>query len=544
MSRKPAPPEEVTPTELAAAGPWLWLAAVVVGALAAVIGLVTAVDAPELIAVLDRPGRGAAATRLLYIGEGVVAVLALAVAAAAAAARTRRGVAGLRPAGTAFLLRLSAYLAVGVLVVMLAADPTGRLDERPEVAAALGALAWLGALLALAGALLARPRLFAAPSRPWVRTLDVAAFAALAVAVALEAALGVLPHVSRSPLLHFDPILGSADSRHVDETLRRFRMRPHVQFFDGTTNGGGFVDDEFFAAGPGDFVAAVIADSFGVGVVAPRFNFVAEVERRLQRALAGRYRRVAAHNFGVAAADLPEYYRILVTEALPTRPAVVVLCVFVGNDLSRRLQSLGPVSFAVLRNWRTYQLGRRLWRLAVERGLPLLPGSSAPEPAGRLPKSGTLVDDDKLPLRPRPLFLDIEQQRLETCNTASRTTELDYQAAGEALRKFREAVGDRLVVALVPDELQVNDGLWAELLALTDSPLAYEQTYPQERLLATCGELGIEAVDLLPALAEAQRSGVTYRPNDTHWTRLGNTVAGAAIADAILRMPRAAAPSP
>ena len=551
MAREPASPSaSVTPEAALGAwprsrtfGPWLWLAGVVVGALATVAALPLAYQAPEVVVVLDRPGRGADANRLLLVGHIVAAALAVIVVATAMAIRVRRGAAALRAASTAFLLRLSAYLAFAVLVAMTAADPGSRFDERPEVAAAIGAVVWLGLLLVLAGIVLVRPRLLAAPARHWARTLDLAAFNLLAVVVATEAMLAILPRLSSSPLLQFDPILGSADARHVDETLRRFRLRPHVQFFDGTANSGGYVDDEFFVAGPDDFVAAVIADSFGVGVVAPRFNFVAEIERRLQQSLAGRYRRIAAHDFGVAAADFPEYHRILVTEALPTKPAVVVLCVFVGNDLSRRLRTPGPVSFAVLRNWRTYQLGRRLWRLAAERGLPLLPGSRTPAPAGRLPRSGTLTNDDDLPLRPRPLFLDIERQRLEICNTASRSTELDYQAARQALRRFRETAGDMLLVALIPDELQVNDGLWAELLALTETPLAYDQMYPQQRLLSSCRELGVDVVDLLPALAEAQRSGATYRPNDTHWSRHGNAVAGQVIADAILRRENTATPA-
>jgi hypothetical protein len=528
----------------AALGPWLWLAAVVLLALATAVGLLYAAEAPELLAVLGRVGRGAVARRLLHLGQVVIATLALLVAAAAAATRIRRGAAALRAASTAFLLRLSAYLAFAVMAAMLVLDPAGRFDERPELAAAFGAAAWLGTVLLLAVLLLAWPDLLAAPSRRWSRTLDLAAFNALVVVLALEAALGILPHLSRSPLLQFDPILGAADERHVDETLRRFRLRPHVQLLDGAANSRGYLDDEMFVAEPDDFVAAVIADSFGVGVVSPRFNFVAELERRLQRALASRYRRVAAHNFGVTGAGFPEYRRVLLTEALPTRPSVVVLCIFVGNDLTRELRPLGAASFAVLRHWRTYQLGRRLCRIAIERWLPRATGVAAPAPPGSVPPSGTIVDEDQVPLRPRSLFLDIERARLEVCNTASPGTELGYRDSRVALVRFREAAGERLLVVLIPDEFQVNDALWAELVARTETPIAYDQTYPQQRLLAACRELGIEALDLLPLLAEAQRSGLTYKPNNTHWSRLGNAVAGAAIADAILQRPSLQTPGP
>jgi hypothetical protein len=521
-------------------GAWLWLVAVVAAALAVAASLTLAAGAPEVLTVLERVGRGEAASRLLRGGRIAVAVAACVAMIAAVSSWRRRGAGALREASCAYLLRLTAYAAVAVLVAMALLDSGSRFDERPELAAAFGVLAWLGLLLLVAGVLLWRPRLLAAPASRLGRGLDLAAFTVVAVAVAFELALAILPHLSRSPLLQFDPVLGSAGERHVVETLDRFRLPPHMRFFDGTTNSRGYVDDEPFVAGPDDFVVTVIADSFGVGVVPPRFNFTAVLERRLQAALGGRFHRVAAHNLGVAAADFPEYYHLLVREALPDRPAVVVLCVFVGNDLFRWLRNPGVVSFAVLRNWRTFQLLRRLERLAVERwserAVPL-----GPALAGRLARLGSTSDEDELPARPRTLFLDIERQRLEICNTASRATELDYREAAKALRRFRDAAGERVLVVLIPDEFQVNDALWAELMAQAGTPLAYDRTYPQERLLAAGRELGVEMLDLLPALADAQRAGATYRLYDTHWSRLGNATAGDAIADAILRGGRAAA---
>jgi hypothetical protein len=520
-------------------GPWLWLVAVVAFGIATAALVGAALRGVEATAVLARPGRGAATGLLLALARVAVATLAAGVAAGAVAVRRRRGPAALRPASTALLLRLSLYLAFAVMVAMLVADPGARFDERPEVAAGVGAVTLAGALLAVAAVLLARPRALV-PLRPgWLHGADVAAFTVIAVGLAFEATLAILPAVSSSPLLQFDPLFAPVDDRHVDETLRRFRLQPNVQFFDGRANSRGYLDDEFFVAGPDDFVVAVVADSFGVGVVAPRYNVVAVLERGLQKALGGRFQRVAAHNFGVVAADFPEYYRTLVRDALPTRPALVVLCVFVGNDLNRRLRTPGAAAWAVLRNWRTYQLARRIVRLAIERGARLLPGGPEPPRVGWMPKGGALVDDLALPIRPRPLFLDIERQRLEICNTRSTSTELDYRAAEGALARFRDAAGSSLLVVIIPDELQVNDGLWAELLAGSDTPLAYDQTYPQQRLLASCRTLGIDALDLLPPLAEAQRSGVTYRPNDSHWSRLGNAVAGDEIAAAILRRPEA-----
>ncbi len=514
-------------------GAWLWLAAVVTGALATVIALAVARDSPGLFAVLERPGRGATARDLLSLGQISIAVLAMVVAVAAAVTRARRGAAALSAVSIALLLRLSACLALAVLAGLTLADPAGRFDERPELALAFEAEAWLGLLLAVAAVLLARPHAFGPPAGRLARAIDLAAFNVLVVLVASEATLWILPRLSSSPLLQFDATAASAGDRHAEEMIRRFRLRPHVSYFDGLTNRGGFVDDEFFVADPDDFAVAVIADSFGVGAVAPRFNFVAEIERELQRDLGGRFKRVVANNFGVSAAGFPEYYRLLVDEALPRRPALVVLCVFVGNDLWRPLLRAGAAPYAVLRNWRSYQLCRRLRRIAIDR--LSTPTSAA---AGRLPRAAAWVP------RSRPLFLDIERQGLEICNTASRSTELDYQASFAALRRFSAVLGDRLLVAIIPDSFQVDDALWAELLAAEPAAASYDRGYPQRRLLGFCRQAGVRALDLRPRLVEAQRSGATYVVNDTHWNRLGNAVAGAAIAEEILRTQGAATSGP
>jgi hypothetical protein len=97
------------------------------------------------------------------------------------------------------------------------------------------------------------------------------------------------------------------------------------------------------------------------------------------------------------------------------------------------------------------------------------------------------------------------------------------------------ARGIPLLVLMIPDEFQVEDGVWADVLAETDAPL--ERDVPQARVARFCRERGIAVLDLLPALravpplADGRRH--VYALRDTHWNARGNAVAGKELARAV-----------
>ena len=155
-----------------------------------------------------------------------------------------------------------------------------------------------------------------------------------------EALLTLGQRLSASPIFPSPVFAGGRTSDEaVRDALRRSRYKPHAQRFDRKLNSGGFVDDEPFVAEDRDLVVAVLADSFGVGVVPFAYNFATVAEWRLRHAIGGNFARVAVHNFGVAGVGLPEHFYLMRTEALPTSPSLVVLCLFVGNDIEPGLGS-------------------------------------------------------------------------------------------------------------------------------------------------------------------------------------------------------------
>lgn len=445
---------------------------------------------------------------------------------------------GWRRASVGFTLRVSAYVllaGIGVTTVLFATGKPG-LEERLAAPTCrwVWAVSGAGALLVFSLA----PGLFAGPGGSLGHAIDLALFNATLAVLCGELVITAAARLSASPLLDFSDLAGgqAADQR-VEDTLRRFRFKPHARMYDKELNSGGYLDDEPFAAGKRDFVVALLADSFGVGggVVPFDYVFATVAERELRRAVGDRCDRVAVHNLGVAKIGLPEYFYLMRTEALRLNPKVVALCLFIGNDLEGGLtQRSEKAGRALLGNWRVVELPRRLWRLEGERrrGNASVIGTVDGFPAGvpdyvhdyRLER-GTFSEQR---------FFGIEAERTCVCDARRSDVAERYEGAYDYLRRFKAVLGDRLLVVLIPDEFQVNDTLWQALAAALPNRASLDRDVPQRNLVAFCAANRIAVLDLLPALREAQRQAPTYHLRDTHWNAHGNRVAGEAIAGWIL----------
>ncbi len=323
------------------------------------------------------------------------------------------------------------------------------------------------------------------------------------------------------------------DATSIEANVEMLRQKPSRRFFNANLNSRGYNDTEFFQATDNDFVIALLADSFGLGVVPYAYNFATVAERHLQDALTGRYERVAVHNFGVPGINMPEYAFILHTEALGTNPRRIVLCVFVGNDIV----GLEPKKRRryIIQNWRLWMLGSRLlaiWRETRQGGRVVDIGSPL-EGDQTLP--AYIQDPEKEPPGfSEETFLTIESRRLEIANPRKASTREKYRSFFAALSQFHSWLQDKLTVVIIPDEFQVNDDLYARILAMKQNPNDYQRDYPQARIRAFGEERNIPVLDLLPALRAANQEGRVYHLRDTHWNARGNLVAGLEIAKYIL----------
>ena len=134
----------------------------------------------------------------------------------------------------------------------------------------------------------------------------------------------------------------------------------------------------------------------------------------------------------------------------------------------------------------------------------------------------------------RQRFLRIERDRVEITNPALRRTRLAYERFFAWFARIHQEAGRDLVVLLIPDEFQVNDDLWQELMNSVADPDRFERDSPQQRILEHTQRLAIPTLDLLPVLR--QQPGPLYHLHDTHLNSAGNRVAGEALAEFLLEV--------
>ncbi len=439
--------------------------------------------------------------RAVVVGDEAVAYRRAHTSLAAAATRILVLVA-LSVAGVWLLGRVSRWLpgrwahayVLAVLVGPLAAVAYGlgrplSLWLSPEAMVVVALVPWL--LVLGASWILAHRAITLAVVAPVVLTL-----------VALEGALRLFNAVRPTYVFYSD-------------SYSRFRGKPGERFFDATFNSHGFNDREHPLARPAGVGYRVVAlgDSFAVGVVPRRDNFLTRLESLLSDG-----RRVDVINMGVSGTEPRDYLSLLADEGLAYRPDLVIVNLFIGNDLETRQPRWHERSYLAT-------LARALWRL------------------GRTPAITTLstgnytVYEDEAPGLELDAFLEVQVDRSWVYERDSARVTAAVARAAELAGRMRDLArreGSDLTVVLLPDETQVNADLRARVVAargLPDGRFDWQQ--PNRLLTQALAAERIEVLDLLPALADAARETRVYKPTDTHWNIAGNRVAAETIAGAL-----------
>jgi hypothetical protein len=375
----------------------------------------------------------------------------------------------------------------------------------------------------------------AAPRRLVWRLADRLATNAALTLLLGEAVMLVVAHLWPNPVI----IAHASSTAHIEAQ----RGRPGSAFYGRPLNSGGYVDEEFFVAGADDCVIAALGDSFTFGIVPYECNFLTIAERTLQGSWPSPG-RLALHNFGIGGTGVDEYNYLLHTEAERYRPSLVVVCTFVGNDVTEWPNDLTVahplVERVTLQGWRMMLVVQRLARLAAERarqyraghqGLAeigaavLVSGGMGEQPSAAIPG---YVHDWRLeePHFSREFFIHVERRRARVCDAGDPEIEAHWARYFAGMAALHDALGQRLRVVVIPDEFQVDDALWQEV---GEAP-GRDRELPQRRIAAFCAERGIPMLDPLRALRAEVHSGRVYHLQDTHWNTRGNAVAGRELA--------------
>jgi hypothetical protein len=298
----------------------------------------------------------------------------------------------------------------------------------------------------------------------------------------------------------------------ISDSLDAHLLVPGHDYGDGLRgNRLGFPGADFrVEKRAGTIRIAALGDSFALGPAVPfADNYLTLLESRA----AG----TEVYNFGVTGAGPREYRAVLQRFVWTYRPDMVLLSVFVGNDIT---EALATPRHMDPRQLSLYLLVSRGWRLAREQ--VRRPAESAPKDPQRRVSAA---------LSPET-FREVEARRMAVCLKASpRGMEKKWRRALEDLDAIVRACrqrGVRLGVVLIPDELQVNPEVRDE--ALKEAGARSEEVdleLPQRRLVAFFEKREVACLDLLPLLKKHPHS---YAVRDTHWNAEGNRLAAEAIA--------------
>jgi hypothetical protein len=296
----------------------------------------------------------------------------------------------------------------------------------------------------------------------------------------------------------------------VSQALDENRLRPGHDYGSGLRgNRLGYPGRDFVRERrPGVRRIAALGDSFAVGPAVPfADNYLTVLEGSLDG--------VEVYNFGVSGAGPREYRTILEKDVWVHQPDLVLLSLFVGNDITEELATprhLDPRQHAL------YLLCERGYRLLRER---LRRPIESDSPTVRV----------TAPALSPQTFREVEARRLAVCVTpVEPAMEKKWQRALghlDALVRSCQGRSVPLAVVLIPDEFQVNPAVLAEAVAEAGlEPERVDLDMPQRRLHAFFAERGVPCLDLLPAF-----SGVpdAYALRDTHWNARGNRLAAGRI---------------
>ena len=229
-------------------------------------------------------------------------------------------------------------------------------------------------------------------------------------------------------------------------------------------------------------------------------------------------------NGGVPGFGIPDEVAWLEAHGLGFEPDIIVLAVFLGNDLQdarkETTELVDGLEAAVQSGGLTDWLNRHshLFRLtrssiagSVERRLREL--------FGRKPSYSHLMLVEEFEVYSKQWPEEMERARERTA---------------AALERLVEAAGDRRVAALlIPSNLTLDDNRFKETLnQLELDPESVDSGRPRREVTRLLEEREIPTLDLTEPFATALQNGTAlYFVHDRHWTVAGHELAGQLLAD-------------
>ncbi len=296
-------------------------------------------------------------------------------------------------------------------------------------------------------------------------------------------------------------------------SYNRFRGKPFADDWNFKLNSSGFKDKEFADKKENVYRILGIGDSFSFGVVPYEYNYLTLLESQLNQENAN----VEVLNMGIPNLGPKEYLSLLVEEGLALQPDMVLLSFFVGNDFHES-NKIKLYEYSYVASFFNYIINLRS------------------KYDGRIIHGKAEYCDD-CPNLDREQYLEMEYYRsfiflVDNQIFAEKLDNTLYYL--KQIRDICKKQGIKFVVAIIPDELQINQDLLREVKQTYYPNLKQDKldiTLPNRILLHEFNKLGIDHIDLYEYFASSSQQ--LYRPRDSHWNIAGNQLAANIIQEYI-----------
>jgi hypothetical protein len=296
-----------------------------------------------------------------------------------------------------------------------------------------------------------------------------------------------------------------------DDSYNRFRGRPFADDWDFKLNSQGFKDVEFGAKQGYRIVG--LGDSFAFGVVPYQQNYLTLLEVGLRQKYAG----ADVLNMGIPATGPKDYLSLFIREGLDLKPDMVLVSLFVGNDLNDPRSKPRP--------WYSRSHVASLLHYVLK---------IRPKYEGQIihPKATYC---DECPSFDAEAFLKMQKDFSDVYREDYAELEALSDQAVSYLTQLRDICRQRkidFVVAVIPAEIQIDAAL-RDAVQRQDfqdaQPVQWNFMRPNESLTKRLRGTGIDYLDLYPVFVAEGQNRRLYKPRDTHWNIAGNEVAAQAI---------------
>ncbi|MGE3063427.1 MAG: hypothetical protein AB7T10_07315 [bacterium] len=277
------------------------------------------------------------------------------------------------------------------------------------------------------------------------------------------------------------------------EVLKRktdiFRLAPSTTFNNSPVNEDGYmgrrVSDE-----KKERRILFIGDSFGVGVVDYKHNFIQMIDDSTE------YECINLSQPGYSPVD---YLRELKTNFDKACPDLVIIIIFAGNDI---------LNIAV---------GENNWSIDNFKSINLIRNADV-----FLKERKRIKKETESFSMTRETFLEVEKRRMKVNEKDSLKREWSlFEKTIDEMKVFLDGKNRRYLFLIIPDEFSINENLQRDL-GKDDS---VDWLYSVKRIADLLDERGIEHINSTKSLQEAFKAGVNpYRENDTHVNEYGNYI--------------------